>query len=300
MKFYIASKLENFEQVQDLSNLLKSFGWEHTYDWTKHGSVKESNVETLKRIGQQEFDGVNNADIVIVLTPQGRGTHVELGMAIAMNKIVYICHKDDTYFKCDDNTSAFYWLSNVRHFIGSVEKLAKKLQSQFNGFETELWDIYDINGKLTGKTMTRGDIFADGEYHLGVAAWIVNDKNELLLQKRAATKRIFPNLWATTGGAVLAGETSKEGCIREVKEELGIELNENDLVLLNRSFRKGLISDDYIVTIDISLNNLTIQSEEISEVKWATIDEIKRLVETGQFLIDDINDIQYLFDYFHK
>jgi len=129
MKFYIASKLENHEQVSRLASLLKSFGWEHTYDWTVHGSIKETDIETLKSVGQKEYDGVKNADIVIVLTPQGRGTHVELGMAIALNKAVYICHEDDKYFKCDDNTSAFYWLPNVNHFVGSIEALSKKMQT---------------------------------------------------------------------------------------------------------------------------------------------------------------------------
>ena len=128
MKFYIASKLENYENVKKLSNFLKSAGWEHTYDWTVHGSVKETNIDTLKSVGQMEFDGVKNADVVIVLTPQGRGTHVELGIALALNKFVYICHEDDKYFQCNDDTSVFYWHKNVTHFIGSVEDLAKKIQ----------------------------------------------------------------------------------------------------------------------------------------------------------------------------
>ena len=127
MRFYIASNLENNEQVQKLAGILKKLGWEHTYDWTVHGSVKETDAETLKSIGQKELDGVKSADIVIVLTPQGRGTHVELGIAVALNKSVYIYHRDDTYFKCDDNTSAFYWLPNVQHFTGSMEELVKKL-----------------------------------------------------------------------------------------------------------------------------------------------------------------------------
>ena len=128
MKFYIASKLENYEQVRSLAEMLKLAGWEHTYDWTVHGSIKETDFETLKAIGQKEYEGVKNADIVIVLTPQGRGTHVELGMAAALNKIVYICHEDDKYFKCDDNTSTFYWLPNVNRFVGNVEELAEKLK----------------------------------------------------------------------------------------------------------------------------------------------------------------------------
>jgi len=115
--------------VQNLANLLKKNGWEHTYDWTTHGSVKESDVETLKSVGQKEFNGVKSADILIVLTPQGRGTHVELGIAAAYNKTIYLFHADDKYFKCDDNTSPFYWLPNVKHFTGSIEKLAIYLQT---------------------------------------------------------------------------------------------------------------------------------------------------------------------------
>ena len=134
VRFYIASRLENHAQAKRLASLLTQFGWEHTYDWTVHGAVKETDMETLKAVGQKEYDGVKHADVVIVLTPQGRGTHVELGMAIAFNKIIYICHEDDKYFRCDDNTSAFYWLPNVHHFTGSLDELAEKLRTDNGPF----------------------------------------------------------------------------------------------------------------------------------------------------------------------
>ena len=129
MRFYIASKLENQEQVKSLASLIKQSGWEHTYDWTVHDWSVELDLETLQSIGQEECKGVKSADVLIVFTPQGRGTHVELGIAIALDKVVYICHEDDKYFQCDDHTCAFYWLPNVHHFVGSVEALAKKLQT---------------------------------------------------------------------------------------------------------------------------------------------------------------------------
>ena len=65
MKFYIASKLENHKQVNNPASLLKLSGWEHTYDWTRHGSTKETDIETLKSVGQKEYNGVKNADVVI-------------------------------------------------------------------------------------------------------------------------------------------------------------------------------------------------------------------------------------------
>jgi nucleoside 2-deoxyribosyltransferase len=127
MKFYIASKLENYAQVQYLSDKLKSAGWEHTYNWAVHLSAKESNIELLREIGQKEFNAVKDADVIIVLTPQGRGTHIELGMAIAFNKQIYLCHTDDKYFQCDDNTSIFYWLPQVKQFIGSIDDIVCEL-----------------------------------------------------------------------------------------------------------------------------------------------------------------------------
>ena len=108
MKFYIASSLVNYEQVRDLSRLLRNAGWEHTFDWTLYCPVKENDAETLMSVGEKEYEGIRQSDVVIILTPQGRGTHIELGMAIALNKIIYLCHHDDTYFKCDKNTSTFY------------------------------------------------------------------------------------------------------------------------------------------------------------------------------------------------
>lgn len=127
MKFYIASKLGNHEQVRLLADKLKAAGWVHTFDWTKHISEKSSDSRTLLSIGQQEFDGVRDADVVIVLMPGGRGTHTEFGMAIALNKIVYLCHIDDTYFRCDDNTSSFYWLPQVMQLIGNTDEIAEDL-----------------------------------------------------------------------------------------------------------------------------------------------------------------------------
>lgn len=127
MKFYIASQFKNYKQVQYLAGKLKAAGWTHTYDWTIHGPVKETDMALLKDVGQKECDAVREADIVIVLTPQGKGTHTELGMAIALNKRIYLCHTDNTYFLSDDNTCAFYWLPHVVRLIGSSDDIAREI-----------------------------------------------------------------------------------------------------------------------------------------------------------------------------
>ena len=71
-------------------NKLKSAEEVHIYDWTAYPSAKEMSVDFLKDVGKKEYDGVKNADIVIILTPQGGGTHTELGMAIAFDKKKYM------------------------------------------------------------------------------------------------------------------------------------------------------------------------------------------------------------------
>lgn len=126
MRFYVASKLENHEAVSELAALLRAAGWEQTYDWTTHGSVKETDEATLREVGHRELRGVLDADVLLMLTPQGRGSHVELGIALAAGKRVYIHHEDGRYFRCDDETSPFYWNDDVVRFAGTLEELARQ------------------------------------------------------------------------------------------------------------------------------------------------------------------------------
>lgn len=105
---------------------------------------------------------------------------------------------------------------------------------------TEIWDVYDIKGNKLNKTVLRDmGCLQKYEYHLSVDVWIFNSKNQILIQKRSANKRLFPNLWVcSAGGAVISGENSFQGCIREVQEELGITPNMNNA--RGRSFRRKM------------------------------------------------------------
>jgi 8-oxo-dGTP pyrophosphatase MutT (NUDIX family) len=156
----------------------------------------------------------------------------------------------------------------------------------------EKWDVYDAAGKPTGRVKTRADEFAPGEYHLGASLWLVNSRGEVLIQKRAKTKFIGPGKWSITGGAVRAGETSRAGCVREVAEEIGLEVRPEEIALLSRSFGKEIIFDDYILVLDVPLDGLTLQTEEVDEVRWAPMEEVFRLFEAGEFLMDSRADIE--------
>lgn len=128
MKFYIASKLENAATVSYLAAVLKEkFGWEHTYDWTVHGSVQGEGEARLTEVAEYELNGVRKADIVIVLLPGGRGTHVELGAALALGKRVYIWAETNEYFLHDERTCVFYWNNRVTRVVGDIKLLIEVL-----------------------------------------------------------------------------------------------------------------------------------------------------------------------------
>lgn len=134
MNFYISSRLGNIDQVRHVASLLKRNGWTHTCDWTEFDLSAGDSPDSLRKIGERECAGVKAADIILVITPQGRGTHIELGMAIALGKRVYIYHIDDTYFRCDRNTCAFYWLPQVKHLTGEVDAAIEAIIRENAGF----------------------------------------------------------------------------------------------------------------------------------------------------------------------
>ena len=127
MNFYIAASLSEFELVRSISKTLQKNGWKHTYDWTWNCFDVDINYEIIKDIAEQELIGVKDADIIIVLNPKGRGTHVELGMALALNKKVYLYHFDNNYFEKLDETVSFYWLPQINQISGNIDNALARI-----------------------------------------------------------------------------------------------------------------------------------------------------------------------------
>ncbi len=151
----------------------------------------------------------------------------------------------------------------------------------------EEWDVYDINRNQTGKIICRDKAdLQSGEYHLAVDVWIVNDKHQFLIQKRSLSKKAYPGKWAqSAGGAVIKGEDSFEGCLRETKEELGIDLSGENVELAYSFIRHGnTIVDVYLVYQNIDVADIAIEKSEVSEVRWAGFAEINKLLEEGRFV----------------
>lgn len=138
---------------------------------------------------------------------------------------------------------------------------------------TEIWDVYDGNGSKTGRTMERG-VPVDGDYMLCVHIYLRDRDGRFLMQKRADTKQSHPGEWDVTGGAVLSGESSIEGALRETKEEVGIALGTDDLQYIGRIKKRRSFVDIYFAQTDFSLDDCVLQENEVSEVKFVSGDEM--------------------------
>ncbi|WP_201714024.1 nucleoside 2-deoxyribosyltransferase [Rossellomorea arthrocnemi] len=120
MKFYIASSFKNKDLVRYVSERLKQSSFTHTYDWTKN--ERASTVEELQHIGQNEKDAIIDSNMVIIILPGGKGSHVELGIALALRKRVILYSPNDEVHDFA-NTTTFYHLPEVEKYSGSIDSL---------------------------------------------------------------------------------------------------------------------------------------------------------------------------------
>lgn len=127
VKFYVASGMKNMELVNYYAKVLKENGWEQTHDWVATVSDDVS-IEDMTEYAKLEQEGVANADVVIVLLPAGRGAHIELGMAMALHKKVFLCSETEEEFSVQ-NTVAFYNLPNIVRLVGTADENIEKIKN---------------------------------------------------------------------------------------------------------------------------------------------------------------------------
>jgi len=158
----------------------------------------------------------------------------------------------------------------------------------------EKWDILDQNGEKTGKTMERGEC-GDGVYHRVVHVCLFSTKGGLLIQKRTSTKEVWPGFWdVSAGGSVLAGEDSRTAAMREMKEELGLDIALSHPALT--MYSAHAIDDYYIVVQDLHRDALILQESEVEEVRGANERDIREMIKDGTFIPYHVNLIKLLFD----
>ncbi len=129
---YIATRLENHVKYGEVRDALAKIGIEISYDWTTHGPVWRSGVRVIQKTALAEMQGVEDGDFCIVILPGGRGTHVELGMALAMKKkVLVLAESPETQAMqgAIPETCAFYhhpnvfWHDSIQSLIDSCKAI---------------------------------------------------------------------------------------------------------------------------------------------------------------------------------
>ena len=158
-------------------------------------------------------------------------------------------------------------------------------------------DLYDINRNLTGETIFKGEEIPNERYIIVVLVYIQNSKGQFLIQKRSKIKN---GKLATTGGHPKSGESSVQGIISEVKEEIGLDLKAEDLKLYysGKSDEERVFWDDYYIKMDVpDIEKLKLQEEEVESVCWLSAKEIKELKEKDIFWKNHYEEFEILLEW---
>ena len=111
----------------------------------------------------------------------------------------------------------------------------------------EYFDLLDENGNKIGKTKLRSDVHRDGDWHKAVHIWIINNNGEILLQRRCSTKDSNPNMLdISSAGHLSAGDNSLSGAIRELKEELNLDVKPEELQFIKTLKRSSKYTATFI------------------------------------------------------
>lgn len=145
----------------------------------------------------------------------------------------------------------------------------------------ELVDIYNDKHEKMHYTKGRKEL-TEGEFRLSCFVWIINDKDELLIQQRLATAKKCPNMWETTSGGAIAGDNAIKGTLRELKEELGIKAKKEDLKFIGSYARVNDFVEVFLLKSNVDPSTLKLQEDEVQAAKWVSIPEFEKIIKKGQ------------------
>ena len=138
-------------------------------------------------------------------------------------------------------------------------------------------DILDDDGQRTGKVVTKKEAHKRGLFHPTVHIWFFTHDGRVLLQQRGEYKKTFPLLWdVSVAGHISAGEEVRNAALREIKEEIGLEIKEDQLIPIGQ-FRsvqehgKGVVDKEYhnafLCELEVPFSELRKQDSEVMALK---------------------------------
>ena len=173
----------------------------------------------------------------------------------------------------------------------------------------ELIDICDEFNNLTRIQKMKSEAHREGLWHRAAHIWIYNSKGEILLQLRAKGKLLFPDVWdISVGGHVSAGEDPVISGLRELEEEIGLKVEQDDLQFLNirkvKAIYKELRNNEfyyvYFLKFDGNIKKMKLQNEEVQKIQFLSMGKIEKELKLnpsrysphGDYWFDVINEVK--------
>lgn len=175
----------------------------------------------------------------------------------------------------------------------------------------EYIEEYDYQGNPTGKRILKSYAHKNGLFHSTIHLWLYTVKGDLLIQKRSKSKKINPDVWdiISVAGHIEYSESITDAAIREAYEEVGLKLKKSELKKIGTYFfknkYKNLVDAEFhnafICEIKKESLNMKFKNNEVDELKFIHISELKKIVENkskGYLILD--NSLQYYKDIFSE
>lgn len=170
----------------------------------------------------------------------------------------------------------------------------------------EFIDILNVDGKPSGETCLKSEAHKKGIFHASTHIWIFDAQKNVLIQKRAADKDSFPNLWdISVAGHISAGETPITSALREIEEEIGLIITENQLHFIGTAKKRvqhhlNFIDNElhyiYVCEIDFDIKTLKIQKEEVAAIKTIPLKDLIQKVQEPDFVPRKANYYPFVFE----
>jgi isopentenyldiphosphate isomerase len=162
----------------------------------------------------------------------------------------------------------------------------------------EIVAIVDDNDQIIGKHPRRRH--AEGRLHRETSVLIINSKNEILVQERTGSGLLD----YSASGHFPYDEDYLDGAVREIKEELGLDIPRSKLVKISkhRIDYSGLCINNRFITLweirgDYKIKDMVIDPSEVKSVKYMAISKLKEMIkkEPGRLCAGFIDMLQIYF-----
>lgn len=168
------------------------------------------------------------------------------------------------------------WVTDHRALFESMYQKSKLL---FGYYEPSFLDVYTQQGEMMQEHVSYDRIHRQGLWHKGVHVWVLNSKGEFLIQRRSLKAQTTPGLLeSTASGHIESGHTSVDTVIKELQEETGICVTQNEIEyvgtivdqfeMYNGTLKNNEFDDVYLIRKDIDENTLELSEHEISDLSW--------------------------------